>query len=306
MINRKILLMILFSFSAHLALAAVIVYTPYEVIGNSLASHHERVIWGYLEEVEKSAKDGENPVRHPELASGSQMMQGQEIPKQVQNDVKDDRNNNIEAVFSDETPISLDSQRMMKIPLDPPFSKGENSFPPLEKGGKGGFERSFSSENEISAPALIVAENVLAEGQKGETGITIVQSDGSDAGDKNICNTSEDCESVTLSNGKQGSNSFDMHALAEHVRKEIERYKYYPDLAKLKGLEGTVYINFYIGQDGTPSSISVARSSGSRILDNAGIKTIGMVGKFSNLHKDLRELDIVVPITYKLVNTDKQ
>src|SRR4030066_868859 len=86
MINRKILLMILFSFSAHLAIAAVIVYTPYEMIGNSLASHHERVIWGYLEGGEKSAEDDKYPVRHPELVSGSQMMQGQEIPKQVRDD----------------------------------------------------------------------------------------------------------------------------------------------------------------------------------------------------------------------------
>ena len=39
----------------------------------------------------------------------------------------------------------------MKIPLNPPFSKGENRFPPLEKGGKGGFERLFSSEITIFA-----------------------------------------------------------------------------------------------------------------------------------------------------------
>src|SRR4030067_405844 len=38
------------------------------------------------------------------------------------------------------------SQRAIKIPLNPPFSKGEISFPPLEKGGEGGFERLFSSE----------------------------------------------------------------------------------------------------------------------------------------------------------------
>jgi len=30
----------------------------------------------------------------------------------------------------------------MKIPLNPPISKGENRYPPLEKGGKGGFHQS--------------------------------------------------------------------------------------------------------------------------------------------------------------------
>src|SRR4030067_1101142 len=33
--------------------------------------------------------------------------------------------------------MSRGSQRMMKIPLNPPFSKGEIRFPPLEKGGRG-------------------------------------------------------------------------------------------------------------------------------------------------------------------------
>src|SRR3990172_2310654 len=40
------------------------------------------------------------------------------------------------------------SQTMMKIPLDPPFSKGEISYPPLEKGDKGGFESGFSIEKQ--------------------------------------------------------------------------------------------------------------------------------------------------------------
>ncbi len=39
-------------------------------------------------------------------------------------------------------------QRQMKIPLSPPFPKGEISSPPLERGGEGGFERGFSSGNE--------------------------------------------------------------------------------------------------------------------------------------------------------------
>jgi len=36
-----------------------------------------------------------------------------------------------------------------KIPLNPPFSKGEIRFPPLEKGGKGGFEQLYSNEISI-------------------------------------------------------------------------------------------------------------------------------------------------------------
>ncbi len=118
----------------------------------------------------------------------------------------------------------------------------------------------------------------------------------------NDCSISEECRTAAITNTKTGHTSKDINriALEEYIRKEIERYKYYPDIAKLRGIEGTVYINFYIGADGTPSSIDVFKSSGSRILDDAGIKTIGMVGKINTLHRDYREIDIIVPITYKL------
>src|SRR3972149_7648010 len=42
--------------------------------------------------------------------------------------------------------MSQGLQGTIKIPLNPPLSKGGNRFLPLEKGGKGGFERLFSSE----------------------------------------------------------------------------------------------------------------------------------------------------------------
>ncbi|MEK6583835.1 MAG: hypothetical protein AABY66_03165, partial [Nitrospirota bacterium] len=48
MINKKILLMILFSFAAHMAVAAVIVYVPSEITKDMLAGHPDNVIWGYF------------------------------------------------------------------------------------------------------------------------------------------------------------------------------------------------------------------------------------------------------------------
>src|SRR3972149_2929153 len=97
MINRKILFMTIFSLAAHLAVAAVIVYTPYDMTGNSMAGHQDKVIWGYI-------------AGQPEPVSGTQMMmKGQEIPKtmlkQVQHIVRDDRTDR-EAVFSSEAEIS--------------------------------------------------------------------------------------------------------------------------------------------------------------------------------------------------------
>jgi len=64
-------------------------------------------------------KDDENPVRHPELVSGSQTLQGQEIPKQV----RDDRMIDSEAVFSSER--ELNKFPSSSYVRDVPFYPGE-------------------------------------------------------------------------------------------------------------------------------------------------------------------------------------
>ena len=114
------------------------------------------------------------------------------------------------------------------------------------------------------------------------------------------CTTSAQCDNRSASTGHGYGDNYDTGSVAEYVRKEIERHKYYPAAAKIKGIEGTVFINFYIGRDGILGSIGIARSSGSKILDDAGIQTVKNIGNISNSHMELRELDIVVPITYKL------
>ena len=257
MINRKILFMTMFSLAAHLAVAAVIVYTPYDMTGNSMAGHQEKVIWGIVQGSEKSATEGK-------VVHATNLVQQNKI---IPNDISMPASNSI-AANTDETPMST---RLTEDDVNPA------GHPEL-----------------VSVSQLKPGDEILKQVQN-------------DRVEGNKCSTLNDCGtvSITTGNADASGSSYDIKELAEYVRIEIEKRKYYPDFAKLRGIEGTVYINFYIGQDGTPSGISVARSSGSRLLDEAGIKTIGLVEKFSNLHKELRELDIVVPITYKLGSTDK-
>ena len=100
----------------------------------------------------------ETPECHPELVSGSQTMPGQEIPKQV----RDDR------YGGDDSELTKEDE---KIPLNPPFSKGEISapqsvreeisapssvigeisFPTLVKGGEGGFDTVEHVEAELKS-----------------------------------------------------------------------------------------------------------------------------------------------------------
>ena len=69
--------------------------------------------------------------------------------------------------------FQIGSQRTMKIPLNPPFSKGEINSPTLVKGGEGGFDdnentlpRQFSSiryiEKGAPSPVILTASNVVS------------------------------------------------------------------------------------------------------------------------------------------------
>jgi len=254
MINKKILLMILFSFAAHMAVAAVIVYVPSEITKDMLAGHPDNVIWGYVSEVSPKIHNENQPDKAVLSLNPSAVLR----------------------VNSEKNVQPIDDRRGFLTPL-----------------------QGFSSESSANvllhastAPALSVAEIDSAKEQNEEPGNSSTLS-----GNSSI-NIQHDDVSVTSI--AAGNDNYDMKTLAEYVRNEIERQKYYPDIARTKGIEGTVYINFYIGQDGTPGSISIAKSSGEKILDDAGIMTIRKIGKISNLHRELRELDIVVPITYKL------
>src|SRR3989304_4565891 len=218
----------MFSLAAHLAVAAVIVYTPYDMTGNSMAGHQEKVIWGIVQGSKKSATEGKvvhatNPVQQNKMIPAEiSMPAGHSI-----------------AANTDEVPMS---NRLTEDDMNPA------GHPEL-----------------VSGSQLMPGDEILKQVQN-------------DRVEDNKCSTLNDCGtvSITTGNADASGNSYGINALAD-------------------------YINFYIGQDGIPSSIYVARSSGSGILDDAGIKTVRMVGKISNLHKELRELDIVVPITYKLV-----
>ena len=113
MINKKILLMILFSFAAHMAVAAVIVYVPSEITKDMLAGHPDNVIWGYV--------------------SGSAEVEGMRQSSVIPDNVlSKDRGNSSEKVIHTEADIKynqndLDSDMNKKLTKDDensPFGKG--------------------------------------------------------------------------------------------------------------------------------------------------------------------------------------
>ena len=75
----------------------------------------------------------------------------------------------------------------------------------------------------------------------------------------------------------------------------------YPALARQRGWEGAVQIKVFIDRDGLPSGVSIERSSGHTILDNAALDAVKK-WQFKAARKGMTTLSswIIVPIQFDL------
>lgn len=63
-------------------------------------------------------------------------------------------------------------------------------------------------------------------------------------------------------------------AILANIWKRINSHKYYPQLARERGVQGTPRIQFAIAEDGSVVDAKLAASCGEAILDDAAIETI--------------------------------
>lgn len=75
----------------------------------------------------------------------------------------------------------------------------------------------------------------------------------------------------------------------------------YPELARKRGQEGTVNVRCQVDSSGQVTSVSVAKSSGFKLLDDAALKVVGK-WKFKPAYKDGVSVPgtVVVPVQFKL------
>lgn len=88
--------------------------------------------------------------------------------------------------------------------------------------------------------------------------------------------------------------------LVSLIHAAIFRAKYYPLMAKKRGIEGTATVQFMVNSKGYPENIRVNRSSGWEILDSAATVTVEKAAPFPVLEGTLE-----VPISFR-INEDKQ
>lgn len=79
----------------------------------------------------------------------------------------------------------------------------------------------------------------------------------------------------------------------------LERYRRYPATAKLRREQGVTYVRFRMNRTGQILSASIARSSGSRRLDQAAIDTIHRAQPLPAIPNEKPdEVDLSVPVAF--------
>jgi protein TonB len=87
-----------------------------------------------------------------------------------------------------------------------------------------------------------------------------------------------------------------------YIRRTIISKTKYPKRAKRLKKQGIVLVSFIIKNNGNITKINIEKSSGSKILDNAAIKTLKNINKFKEIPSQLKRnsWNIKIPMVYKL------
>lgn len=97
-----------------------------------------------------------------------------------------------------------------------------------------------------------------------------------------------------------GGGSSSVAAILATIRRRIIENRVYPSAAERRGIQGSVTVAATVRADGTLVRSRVVRSSGSQILDTAGIELLREVFPIDNPLG--RNFTVEIPITYRLDN----
>ena len=87
-----------------------------------------------------------------------------------------------------------------------------------------------------------------------------------------------------------------------HIKHELRHYFHYPEMARRRGWQGHVVINMDITSAGKIQNVTLKRSSGYRILDNAAIASVNKIGLIPLVKQNgyTGTQTIQLPIEYQL------
>ncbi len=108
------------------------------------------------------------------------------------------------------------------------------------------------------------------------------------------------------SESRNGDGQGTKAALAEYsrtIRSLIERHKEYPLAARKLGIHGSVVVSFSLNRHGELQGVSLVKSSGNSILDNAGIRAVRSVGSFPPPPRNAMQGEVIsfrIPVRFAL------
>jgi protein TonB len=91
-------------------------------------------------------------------------------------------------------------------------------------------------------------------------------------------------------------------AVLAYLNAELSRHFSYPLLARRRGWQGKVVLEFRVEVDGRIDRIQVARSSGYPMLDRSAVAALGKVGRVGRNLLGNTHLDMLLPVHYQLVD----
>jgi len=238
----KLILMFIFSFLVHITIAGALVYVPYQVSMHDQGDLVGEVIWGRIYKAEGRRLKAEGRSQKSEQAPPP-------LNPLPQGDGKTE---------------------MQDMSIEPLLSFGSLG---LTKRDENGIILRHAQDDKHGVMEPCHSEQCQAElvealsNHNGQLGLFSDDLNANTGNDDGVLLASSTGEQSDTDEGdeinraeKSRIYSEQLRALIEQVKKEIEKNKYYPFLAKLKGIEGTVYVNFHIGQDGQPGSVAIQKS----------------------------------------------
>jgi TonB family protein len=111
--------------------------------------------------------------------------------------------------------------------------------------------------------------------------------------------------------GKQTSGRVDEKSLATRAAESEPVFDadylnnpapYYPQAARKGGIQGKVFLNVLVKADGTPSTVEISRSSGSKILDVAALDAVKQ-WRFIPAKRSGQVVaaNVIVPVEFKII-----
>lgn len=96
----------------------------------------------------------------------------------------------------------------------------------------------------------------------------------------------------------QQEESTDYQRVLSDLRRLIQKSLHYPEVARRKGIEGAVAVQFTMSTEGYAEDMAVSESSGSRILDRAALQSISKIFPYPDPPET--PLHFTIPVTYRL------